>query len=78
MLEILLNAGIIAKEELGFDFSGGSSVPVIDPDLESECFPPSMSKSLDPKRINVKEGRSKNAVQDDDGGFEIEEVGEGD
>jgi hypothetical protein len=40
ILEILLNANVARKEDLGMDFGPGTgSAPDVDPDLENECNP---------------------------------------
>ena len=53
--------------------SGDQSVPDVDPDLEEECNPKQLYRS--DKKSNAKDG---NEEHDDENGFSVEEVAEGD
>lgn len=78
ILEVLLNANVARKEDLGMDFgAGGSVAPDVDPDLENECNPKDLVRS--DKKQNIKDGIDVKLKQGEDGElFEEAGVGEGD
>lgn len=46
ILELLLNANVAKKEDLGMDFGGGTgNVPDCDSDLELECNPRELQRT---------------------------------
>lgn len=67
ILEILLCANVAKREDLGTDFGSGQGVaPEVDPDLENECNPKEIQKSM--KKQNIKEGNDA-SIQEDTGLF---------